>query len=414
MANITNRSPWVVKLTGAPAKKFRLKSQALAYLLSQGYPDPESLPKGALKQLATAFEVQIKRKDRFGTTINESRTFDTWAQAEQWAKSVEQGLEDTIQKYGGFSVEYETMTVKGALDKLHKEHYSSKASASEIAHRTRLLAEWHFPVANRASGLDLPKVNNAIQRYWIGNEKERLFESIDRISPWLRPIVELSLAMAFRRGELVQTARRKRGADGKLSETEVHTGGLRWEHIDWVNKTIDLPKEKNDHTKKNTEYLGRPVPLTRELTRILRPLYQKSETKRGLVFSATTNSVTQAFANCCKKATPPIEKLTFHSLRKISTKDLSKRVKTPMELSRITGHKNIEVLNQRYFMVTVDELRAQLDQTNGSLSFRAWATLAAVFGQDQASHFLEEVRQASSVSAFIEGATVDDIEEIDD
>jgi len=142
MANITNRSPWVVKLTGAPAKKFRLKSQALAYLLSQGYPDPESLPKGALKQLATAFEVQIKRKDRFGTTINESRTFDTWAQAEQWAKSVEQGLEDTIQKYGGFSVEYETMTVKGALDKLHKEHYSSKASASEIAHRTRLLAEW--------------------------------------------------------------------------------------------------------------------------------------------------------------------------------------------------------------------------------------------------------------------------------
>ncbi len=220
--------------------------------------------------------------------------------------------------------------------------------------------------------------------------------------------------MAFRRGELVQTARRKRGADGKLSEAEVHTGGLRWEHIDWVNKTINLPKEKNDHTKKKTEYLGRPVPLTRELSRILRPLYQKSETKRGLVFSATTNSVTQAFANCCKKATPPIEGLTFHSLRKISTKDLSKRVKTPMELSRITGHKNIEVLNQRYFMVTVDELRAQLDQTNGSLSFRAWATLAAVFGQDQASHFLEEVRQASSVSAFIEGATVDDIEDIDD
>lgn len=267
MANITNRSPWVVKLTGAPAKKFRLKSQALAYLGSQGYPDPENLPKGALKQLATAFEVQIKRKDRFGTTINESRTFDTWAQAEQWAKSVEQGLEDTIQKYGGFSVEYETMTVKSALDKLHKEHYASKASASEIAHRTRLLTEWlgadklfkditrndlisllamlksekkysassvrnfmtvlttlykhaakswNFPVANRASGLDLPKVNNAIQRYWIGNEKERLFESIDRISPWLRPIVELSLAMAFRRGELVQTARRKRGADGKL------------------------------------------------------------------------------------------------------------------------------------------------------------------------------------------------------
>lgn len=458
MANITNRSPWVAKLVGSEPKKFRLKSQALAYLDSQGYPDPENLPKGALKQLATAFEVQIKRKDRAGKTVSRNSTFNSLVEAERWAKANEQELDDILQKNGGFVVEYETLTIQQALDRLLKEHYSSKASSTEIAHRTRLLAEWlgpdrlfkditrpdlnrllnmlqiekgysassvrnfmtvlttlykhaakrwDLPLENRASGLDLPKVQNAIQRYWTSNEKERLFASIDKTSPWLRPIVELSLAMAFRRGELVQSAQRKRGKDGQLVDTDKQSGGLRWEYIDWDNKTIQLPNEKNDHTKKNTEYRGRTVPLTTEVSKILLPLYKASETKRGLVFSATTNSVTQAFANCCKKAEPPIEGLTFHSLRKIATKDLSRLVKTPMELSRITGHKNIEVMNQRYFSVSPQDLLAQLDGSSGSLRHRAMTSLIAQFGQEQTRRFLVEVREAKSVQAFIDGATAE-------
>jgi hypothetical protein len=123
MANITNRSPWVVKLTGSPAQKFRLKSQALAYLGGQGYPDPDNLPKGALKQLATAFEVQIKRKDRAGTTVTRNETFDSIVEAERWAKAKEQELDDILQKHGGFVVEYETLTIQQALDRLLKEHY---------------------------------------------------------------------------------------------------------------------------------------------------------------------------------------------------------------------------------------------------------------------------------------------------
>lgn len=455
MANITNRSPWIVKLADSPPKKFRLKSQALAYLSSLGHTDPEALPKGALKQLATAFEVQIKRKDRKGQTVSRNGTFDTLTLAQQWAKATEQELDDILKKHGGFTAEFETITVKQALDRLHQEHYASKASADEIAHRIKMLSEWldphkllkdvtrrdlnrlltmllaekgysassvrnfitvlttlykhaakrwDFPIENRASGLDLPKVKNAIQRYWSGNEKERLFVSIDKTSPWLRPIVELSLAMAFRRGELVQSAKKKRGADGKISDTDQHSGGLRWEYIDWQKKTLQLPREKNDHAKKNTEYRGRTVPLTPEMEKVLRPLYIASETKEGLVFSATTNSVTQAFANCCRKAEPPIENLTFHSLRKISTKDLSRRVRTPMELSRLSGHKNIEVLNKRYYDVSVEELYAQLVATSGTLRQRALSALNTALGPDQTRQFLEEVRRAESLTGFIEGA----------
>jgi hypothetical protein len=49
MANITNRSPWQVKLKGQAEQKFRLKSKALAYLASQGHADPHNLPKNALR-----------------------------------------------------------------------------------------------------------------------------------------------------------------------------------------------------------------------------------------------------------------------------------------------------------------------------------------------------------------------------
>ena len=40
MANISNRSPWQVKLAGQKEQRFRLKSKALEYLASQGHPDP--------------------------------------------------------------------------------------------------------------------------------------------------------------------------------------------------------------------------------------------------------------------------------------------------------------------------------------------------------------------------------------
>jgi len=454
MANITNRSPWVVKLSGTPVQRFRLKSQALTYLASQGHSDREDLPKGALKQLSTAFEVQITRTDRDGNTIKRSGTFDTQAQAEHWAKETERELERILAKHGGFVVALETITVKQALDRLHQEHYASKASAEEISHRIKFLAEWlgpdklfkdvtrkdvnelltklkenysassvrnfitvlttlykhadaswNFPIENRAAGLKLPKVQNAIQRYWEGNEKDRLLASIDKTSPWLRPIVELSLAMAFRRGELVQGPKKKKPpvADEEVPAVkEQRISGLRWEDVDFDNRELRLRREKNDHTKNRTEYLGRTVPLTPEIRRILWPLFQQSKTKTGLVFSATTNSVTQAFANCCAKADPPIERLTFHSLRKIATKDLSRRVKTPMELSRLSGHKNIEVLNKRYYDVQVDELYSQLAATSGTLRHRGWAALTRALGPMDSEKFLTEVRKASSLSAFLD------------
>jgi len=434
VATPTNRSPWQVKLAGRDKKQFRLKSQATTYLAEQGYADPEKLPKGALRQLETAFEVQIKYKDKAGNEVKRSQTLDTYQLAKEWGEQQEALLKKIRKQQGGFVASYETITVKEALEKFHKEHYTGMASFTEIGYRVVHLAEWlgpnkllrdltkqdflnlretfkekkfsgshtrnyftvltsmyryaanewNYPVENPARGIDLLRPNNAKQRSWVGNEQERLMASIKTRSPWLIPIVELSLAMAFRRGELVQT--------GKNKNTGAQSGGLQWEHIDWENNILSLPKEKNDKTKKVTEYLGRRVPLTAEMRAILLPLYESSPTKSGLVFSATTNSVTTAFSNARDKAEPPIKGLTFHSMRKIATKNLSRRVNNAMELSRLSGHKNIEVLNSRYYDVQVEDLRALLAESSGTLHHRGITALTKVLGLPDTKKFIEEIR----------------------
>jgi integrase len=166
-----------------------------------------------------------------------------------------------------------------------------------------------------------------------------------------------------------------------------------WENIDWELGLMRLEKEKNDASKPVFESLGPTVPLTPRLREILRPLYDAITTKTGLVFQGTINSVTGAFSNACKAAEPPIKKLTFHSMRKISTKATSKRVNNAMELRRLTGHKNVEVLDKRYYGVQVEELAALLLASSGSVKHRGVAALTKVLGLEDAKKFLNEVRE---------------------
>ena len=240
-------------------------------------------------------------------------------------------------------------------------------------------------MANLASGIKLPKPANYIQRDWQSNERERLMKSLQARSPWMIPIVEISLEMTFRRGELVQ------GPKSKI--TGEQSGGMKWETVDWERGTLTLFKEKNDRSKDSTESLGRTVPLTTKMREILLPFYEASPTKTGLVFQGTINSVTGAFSDACKAADPPIAKLTFHSIRKIGTKDMSRRVPNAMLLRRLTGHKNVEVLDKRYYDVQVEELAALLLASSGSVRHRGVAALTKVLGLEDTKAFLKEVRE---------------------
>lgn len=461
MAKPTNRSPWIVKLKDHEAKSFRLESKAREHLSSLGFPNSSDAPKGALKQLETAFEAQIQRIDKNGIVSKRRGTFDTYAEAEAWIKATEAELDGILKKHGGFTAGFETITFKEALTAFHKTHYAGKRSFNENEYRVRHLIEWLgkntllrdltrrdmlalrdklkelkysassirnyftvltsfykkaiteslYPVENIASGIELPKPDNAIQRYWVGDEKDRLLKSLAIRSPWLIPIVELSLEMSFRRGELVKRPNTKSLEERERLEAEAlaaaeagitpppveddapkYLGGLKWENIDWERASLTLLAEKNDRTKATTEFKGRTVPLTNRMREILWPLYEASETKQGDAFQGTVHSVTSSFSNACKTAEPPIAGLTFHSMRKIATKDLSGRVKNPMQLAKLTSHKDINVLYQRYFDITLDELAQQLDDSDATLAVRGLNALTKALGADGTKKFLEGMR----------------------
>ena len=221
MAKPYNRSPWVVKLPGTEPKKFRLKSAAQRFLEDNGYLNLDKLPRGALKQLETAYEVQIIRKDKAGKVVRRNETFDTYAEAEKFAAHQHSELGQILKTHGGFEEEFETITIKNVLEKFYVEHFTDKRSFKEIGYRIPYLAkwlganrkfrelttkdfkrlrktfedaefsashpqnyftiltslykhaarEWDYPVANLASGIKLSRPSNYIQRDWEGDEK---------------------------------------------------------------------------------------------------------------------------------------------------------------------------------------------------------------------------------------------------
>jgi integrase len=430
VANIANRSPWVVQAPSQPEKKFRLKSQAVSYI------DDNKLAKAKFFQLETAFEVQIKLKDTEGNIVTRSATLNTRKEAEDWAKGEENEILSFRKENGSFDISFETVTLAEALRKFVEEHYKGRPSYKENSYRTVHLidwldgertllrnisaktmlnfrkklqgmdyspssirnyftvlmglfkhakSEWLYPLVNPVSDIKLPKANNAVERYWEADEEERFFKSVDKHRPWIRPIVQLALEMGFRMGELVSSS--------KTKNTGEQTHGLLWEGVNFKDEEVRLFQEKNDWKKKNTETLGRTVPMTADMKKILSELYESHPTKKGPVFSATRNSLSHAFTEVCRLAEPPIVGLTFHSCRKIATYDLSKKVKNPMLLGKLTGHRDIVTLSERYYKAPINDLKLMLAEANTEdLVERGIIILEQHMTRIEVAQFLSKIR----------------------
>ena len=437
MANIQNRSPWFVKIPKGESVKFRSRKQAEAYLA-----DLEN-PKASVSQGDTSWEAQIRLVDPKGNEINETKTFHKEADALKWSNDEEDRILGYKKVTGAFNIALETMTFEDALNRTVKEHYKGMASQDQNRDRAVIImeqlvemgyapsiklkeitpntireyrsflkeveqysastirnyfafisrtfkharSEWGFDIENPTKGIGLPKPNNAIERYWRSgqNERERLFESIDLHRPWLRPLVELSLEMSFRMGELVPR-----------TKTEKHKDhGLMWEGIDLENGVVRLFREKNDHTKSTSEIRGREVPMTPRMIEIFTDLKGDRKYPTGRVFDATNSTIDKAFSYCCKHAEPPITDLTFHSLRKISTVDLSKAVTNPLLLSKLTGHRDIQTLSDRYYKTPIEDLKVMLAGHNVTNPLvKGLVLLEKQLGPKEAEAFLSFVKSA--------------------
>ena len=320
------------------------------------------------------WHVQIRRK---GYPV-QTRTFDLRAEADKWARQIESEMDrglyidrgeaekntlyDILDRYARevsptkrgaatecarieYFKEQDFAKIKmAALSSKHLAAWRDKrlkaVSGSTVNRELNILSaainrarkEWGIHSDNPVALLSRPKENRGRERRLIDDEEKRLLEKLDcpprengKIAgpqnTWIRPLVLFALETAMRRGELL---------------------GLRWEHVDLNRRVAHLPLTKNGES--------RDVPLSRAAIDVLRDLPRSID---GRVFPITADALKKAFTRACKRA--EIDDLHFHDLRHEATSRLALRVPNVILLARITGHKDLKMLN-RYYHVTAETL----------------------------------------------------------
>jgi integrase len=162
------------------------------------------------------------------------------------------------------------------------------------------------------------------------SEEECLLAACDGdTNAWLGPIVRFAIHTAMRQGEIV---------------------GLRWSDIDLKKRTAVVRGAAGTVTK-NGEI--RVVPLLPAAVTVLKKL-ERSE--GGRVFPIDQNVLKMRYRRAVARA--GIDDLTFHDLRHVATSRLAKIYTNPLDLKRVTGHKDLKSLD-RYYHTTAEELAAR-------------------------------------------------------
>jgi integrase len=143
----------------------------------------------------------------------------------------------------------------------------------------------------------------------------------------LGPIVRFALWTAMRQGEII---------------------GLRWSDIDLERHTAIVRGAAGTVTKNGDI---REVPLLPEAVEILTPLKTNDHAK--FVFKIDQNVLKMRYRRAVARA--GISDLTFHDLRHIATSRIAKLFPNPLDLKRVTGHKDLKSLD-RYYHTTAQEL----------------------------------------------------------
>ncbi len=133
-------------------------------------------------------------------------------------------------------------------------------------------------------------------------------------------------------------------------ETGMRAGeiaGLRKEDVH--ERFVHVAKSKNGHP--------RDVPLSSEAQRIIKQVMSVAD-KQEHVFGMKASSIDAVFRKLKKQA--GIIELRFHDTRREALTRLSKKL-TVMELAKVSGHRDLRILQNVYYSPTVDDLADKLD-----------------------------------------------------
>jgi integrase len=303
-----------------------------------------------------------------------TKTFETKADAEKWARSVESEIDkgqfvsiteaqrttlgDAIARY---LVEV-TPTMKGAtedtirlkaimrkpiarwsmanLSAAHIAAYrderlnqvSGGTVIRELAYLSSIInharREWGITVPNPVQMVRKPQSPQARSRVLTDEEVSKLLMALEptgRRSHWTKPAVQLALATAMRRGELLS---------------------LRWEHIDMQGRTAFLPDTKNGDS--------RTVPLSSIAIQVLTELPRHIS---GVVIPVKYFTLEAAFKRGVRRS--GLDEVRFHDLRRTAITRMAEKLPNVIELAAVSGHKSLMVL-KRYYRPSAMDLAKKL------------------------------------------------------
>jgi integrase len=177
--------------------------------------------------------------------------------------------------------------------------------------------EWGINVPNPVQMVRKPQSSQARSRVLTDDEIDKLLQGLEpsgRRSHWTKPAVQLALATAMRRGELLS---------------------LRWEHVDFQARTAFLPDTKNGDT--------RTVPLSSIAVQVLTVLPRHIS---GVVFPVKAFTLDAAFKRGLLRS--GLEDVRFHDLRRTAITRMAERLPNVIELAAVSGHKSLMVLKRYY------------------------------------------------------------------
>jgi integrase len=195
------------------------------------------------------------------------------------------------------------------------------ACLSSIINHSR--REWGINLPNPVQMVRKPQTPPARSRVLTRAEISKLLEALAptaRRSQWTRLAVQLALATAMRRGELLS---------------------LRWEHVDLIGRTAHLPFTKNGES--------RTVPLSNRAIEIMAGMPRHLS---GLVLPVKALTLDAAFKRGLRRS--GLKDVRFHDLRRTAITAMAERLPNVIELAAVSGHKSLMVLKRYYLPKALD------------------------------------------------------------
>ncbi len=192
------------------------------------------------------------------------------------------------------------------------------------------IRDWGLPLAKNVVKLvRRPVIRNERSRRLTGDEEQRLLDGCDGgQTPYLKTLLILAIETGMRRGELL---------------------GLRWSDISHNRRVITLAMTKNGS--------GREVPLSQRAFDALMDWKSRADVDQSTIFPMTAGALEQAWRRLLARSN--VKELRFHDLRHEGVSRLFERGLNMIEVSSISGHKELRML-KRYTHLSADDLVARL------------------------------------------------------